>query len=560
MSELTAVPPQAKGNRIRGSTRIRLFLGSTQGLAVIYLTAITLAEVITTIYEPRLGLVLHGLLLVGILLHATLFSRGKQQAFLLAQSLAPLVRIMSLSLPLRLFPFIFWYALVGAPLFLAALLTARVIGLGRAQIGLTAKSLPQQFLISLTGIGLGYLEYLILKPQPLSHDFSIQQIWLPALILLIFTGFLEEVIFRGVMYYVSLRSLGKLGIFYVSAIFAVLHIGYKSWLDLLFVFLVAVLFGIMALRSGSILGVTIAHGLTNIGLFLVFPFIVGLKPPPPTNLPDQAIAQYTLSARIQAYRPLLTATPSNTTTSTFYSTPSLTATLSPTLRIETPTGTASPTRNASATASPSISPSATPSASPGASSTISTTSTLLPSVTASIVSPTTTITPSPSIPVPSPSLSPTATLPKPTSDPNLIVIDDGDAGFTSKGGNRYLTEEGYGGDYLWANTAAQNITVEVTWSPSLSTCGLYQLDVFIPSGINLTHAAFYQIGHRKGMTGRLLDQAAYSGQWVTIGQYEFLPTSGSFLRLSNRTGEPAQPDIAIVFDAARWIYFGACSD
>jgi hypothetical protein len=132
---------------------------------------------------------------------------------------------------------------------------------------------------------LGLIEYLILKPEPLVESFSLRSIWLPAVILLVFTGFLEELIFRGLMQRASVNTLKKYGPVYISLLFAVLHIGYKSWVDLVFVFLVGFAFSIVVERTRSLVGVTVAHGLTNISLFLVFPFLVGLQsvdilPPP----------------------------------------------------------------------------------------------------------------------------------------------------------------------------------------------------------------------------------------------------------------------------------------
>jgi LysM repeat protein len=56
-------------------------------------------------------------------------------------------------------------------------------------------------------------------------------------------------------------------------LFAVLHLGYRSLLNLLFVFGVALLFGLIAQRRGTLLGVSISHGLTNVSLYLVFPFL-----------------------------------------------------------------------------------------------------------------------------------------------------------------------------------------------------------------------------------------------------------------------------------------------
>ena len=60
-----------------------------------------------------------------------------------------------------------------------------------------------------------------------------------------------------------------------AAFFAVMHIGYASILDVLFVFAVGLLFAWFVDRTNSIFGVTIAHGLTNIGLFLVWPLLLG---------------------------------------------------------------------------------------------------------------------------------------------------------------------------------------------------------------------------------------------------------------------------------------------
>ena len=44
-------------------------------------------------------------------------------------------------------------------------------------------------------------------------------------------------------------------------------------LDVLFVFAVGILFGEIVRRGGSILGVTLAHGITNVTLFLVMPYV-----------------------------------------------------------------------------------------------------------------------------------------------------------------------------------------------------------------------------------------------------------------------------------------------
>jgi hypothetical protein len=127
--------------------------------------------------------------------------------------------------------------------------------------------------VALTGLVFGYLEYKILNPKPLVESFNLQDIWLPALILLVFTGFLEELIFRGLMQRAALVVMGRLSLLYISLLFAVLHIGYRSLADFVFVLFVGLFFSLVVERTRSLIGVTIAHGLTNISLFLIFPFL-----------------------------------------------------------------------------------------------------------------------------------------------------------------------------------------------------------------------------------------------------------------------------------------------
>ncbi|MFC2034405.1 lysostaphin resistance A-like protein [Chloroflexota bacterium] len=94
---------------------------------------------------------------------------------------------------------------------------------------------------------------------------------MPALIFLVVVGFVEELIFRGVLQYAAIDLFGRWGIVYVSLLFAILHMGFLSWIDLIYVFIVALFFGWVVEKTGSLLGVVLAHGITNIMLYLVAP-------------------------------------------------------------------------------------------------------------------------------------------------------------------------------------------------------------------------------------------------------------------------------------------------
>jgi membrane protease YdiL (CAAX protease family) len=243
--------------------------------ALVYLALIALAELVTTFAEPQVGLTLHGGLLVILLLHAALASGQPYHRLLVSLSLAPLIRMLSLSLPLVGFPLLYWYLVISVPLFVAVILMVRVLGFSREQLGLTIRKIPVQFLVVLTGVAFGLVEYFILRPGPLIASRTWQSILVSSLILVVCTGFAEELIFRGVIQRASVQALGRFGLLYVALLFAVLHIGYRSVPDVIFVFVVALVFGWVAESTWSLLGISLAHGLTNIVLFLILPYWLG---------------------------------------------------------------------------------------------------------------------------------------------------------------------------------------------------------------------------------------------------------------------------------------------
>lgn len=248
-------------------------------LPLYFLGVTALAEGLILAADPRLGLFLHFGLILLLLYNVLEAPQEAVRRFYLAMLLIPMIRILSLGLPLAAWPQLSWYFVIAIPLSLAVLLVIRQEEWRRDEIGLTFHDLPVQLGIGVTGLALGWIEYKILSPGPLIRSFSPQAIWLPTLVLLISTGFLEELIFRGLLQSAALPVLEYWpALVYIAALFAVMHIGNASIIDVVFVFLVGLLFGVIVARTRSILGVALAHGLTNISLFLVWPFLLGLNP------------------------------------------------------------------------------------------------------------------------------------------------------------------------------------------------------------------------------------------------------------------------------------------
>ncbi|MFC1866168.1 lysostaphin resistance A-like protein [Chloroflexota bacterium] len=239
-----------------------------------YLVAIIIAELVTTYSDPLWGIGLHTAILIAIIIHATIIEEKPRRNFILSLAIVPLIRILSLVMPLVDIPQIWWLPIVYVPILAAAIVLVRILGYTPREVGFTFHFTKFQLLIGILGIPLGILEYLIIRPEPWVTELTLQAAWLPAVLMLLTTGVVEEYVFRGILQKSATDYLKIRGIIYVSIIFAVLHMGFQSFLDIVFVFAIALFFAWVVRRSGSLLGVILCHGFANIMLFIVAPFTI----------------------------------------------------------------------------------------------------------------------------------------------------------------------------------------------------------------------------------------------------------------------------------------------
>lgn len=253
---------------------VNRLVASKNFLPLIYLFAFALAEIITMFVLPQVGLALHGILLFALIFQASYAQHTIKRRFFLSLALVPVVRLVGLALPMANIPIIYWYLAIGAPLYVSSITVARLSRMSWGMLGVNRRKLLLQCLVAVSGIGLGYVEFLFFKPTPLVAQLQWGQIWIPALILIVFSGLLEEFIFRGVMQSAAIQFLGWRGILYISLIFSVLHIGIRSTPNLLVAFAISLFYGFVVLRTGSILGVALSHSLMNIVVYLIYPFVI----------------------------------------------------------------------------------------------------------------------------------------------------------------------------------------------------------------------------------------------------------------------------------------------
>jgi uncharacterized protein len=237
-----------------------------------YLVAFTGAELLTYYVTPFSGTLLHFIILLGLIIHSAVARDEGPRGLWLALGLVPLIRICGLVMPVAEILEIYWYIIIAIPVTVCALIIVRNLNYSLDDIGLNGKKALVQALVAIAGVVLGFLDYLILKPESFISALNVQNVVIPAFILLITTGFVEELVFRGVLQRAA-SALGSWGWVYVSLVYAILQLGLGSGTQVIFAFLVSLFFGWIVKKTGSIIGVSISHGLLNIGMFLVFPHL-----------------------------------------------------------------------------------------------------------------------------------------------------------------------------------------------------------------------------------------------------------------------------------------------
>jgi uncharacterized protein len=233
-----------------------------------YLGALALAEVLV-VQDPPWGMASHLLIVAGLMVQGSLGTTALRP-LLIALVPVPLMRILSLSLPLTPGPVAWRYVLTGVPLLAAALWAARVLAPSRPEIGLTWGRPLTHLVIGLLGAPIGSLAYLILKPAPLVSAFSWRSA-VPLAVGLVAAGALEEFIFRGLLQMGAQHVLGRFGLLYASLVSTAMYIGYRSAAMLALTLVVSLGFAWLVARSHSILGVGLAHGVANILVFVALP-------------------------------------------------------------------------------------------------------------------------------------------------------------------------------------------------------------------------------------------------------------------------------------------------
>jgi membrane protease YdiL (CAAX protease family) len=221
-----------------------------------------------------IGVIIYLTILISLLITALMMCQEPYYPLFPALTLIPLIRIISVSLPLTGLTEAFGIVVVSVPLFITGVMVAKIVSITPTAMGFKICILHKQLLIALSGLPLGFIKFYIIQPDIKNISIAPVEILMWVIALIICVGLLEEFLFRGILFNVANKFLGyNKAMYFTSLLYAALTISSKSLLNVIYAFFISILFCRIFIWKESIVGISLAHGIINITFYLICPLI-----------------------------------------------------------------------------------------------------------------------------------------------------------------------------------------------------------------------------------------------------------------------------------------------
>ena len=179
-----------------------------------------------------------------------------------------LLRIIGVSIPQFFNTDLLRYPLIYGVMFLPIFYVIKSQQISNAELGITFRKiylyLPLAIII---GTIIGTIEYKILNPVPLIK-MSLSNIILLSIIMFVFIGTVEEIIFRSILQ----TRLEKIfspnqGVLLSGIMFGITHSGYGIIGEIVFAIVIGITLGYIFVKTRNIVFMIAVHGIANIILF-----------------------------------------------------------------------------------------------------------------------------------------------------------------------------------------------------------------------------------------------------------------------------------------------------
>jgi len=242
------------------------------GLPII---SIAIAETLIYFGIVQGALWIHTALLMGLFFSIKLIKNSEIRKTYQALMLLPLLRLVSISMPIFFETTLYSVFFIYIPLAVLAMIAISQQQLTREEIGMNFGRIWLYFPLSiLISFGLSVGEYKVIQTDYLIPYLSSLNLLKLTLIMVFFVGLVEELIFRSVLQTRLNKIFGAWGgILLSSLLFGIMHSGYGTFYEILYISFTGVIIGYMFNKTQSLPLVTLVHGFVNVFLFGFIPHL-----------------------------------------------------------------------------------------------------------------------------------------------------------------------------------------------------------------------------------------------------------------------------------------------
>ena len=246
----------------------------------IVMSGIIISELMILYEDILYGLGMHIINLL-VIIFLVIFSRSdiKTKYVLQSFTLLILLRIVSVSIPQIFTNVLLQYSLVYGIIFIPIYLIIKGQNISSKELGINFKKIYVYIpLAMLIGPIIGFIEYNIINPISLIERIRFSDMVLIFMVMFVFVGTVEEIIFRSILQTRLQRVIGiKYGILVSGIMFGMMHTGYGMINEIIFTVILGIIFGYLFHKSNSIPFVITVHTVANVTLFGFLPiYTVGV--------------------------------------------------------------------------------------------------------------------------------------------------------------------------------------------------------------------------------------------------------------------------------------------
>ena len=245
-------------------------------ILTVIVIAILVAELLLTQFGSFAGMIVHIGVMIAMLLIAGAYWTQYFAQMMMVLTFIPLTRVVNIGfstiIPEQPEIFIF----TSLTMFACLAVTRNNLDMTWRDAGIKLDGLITQLFIAALGIPLGILAYGLLSPEQTITTLSGIEFWSNALTLILFTGVVDELLFRGIFQRVFKAYLGGFwAILFTTALTSLLYTSPHQPATLLIALIFGLIFGVIRQRTDSVMGVGLAHGIANVIAFLYLPTFLG---------------------------------------------------------------------------------------------------------------------------------------------------------------------------------------------------------------------------------------------------------------------------------------------